>query len=155
MTETPPIPATLSALIRLAVADARALDREKYKPISSLWHCSLGPSEPCAICDAGAVIAGTLGMTGAVLPSDCGTHWTHALYALDWARRGDIRSALRHHALAKGDHLPSSLTARQAVEASIEKSGWLPLVTYHGWDDFEEHLEVMIALADLLEARGY
>ena len=59
------LPDKLSGLIRLAIADAGRLDRDKYTPYfldyhkpKRLWS---GQSDSCCICNAGAVIAGTLG----------------------------------------------------------------------------------------------
>ena len=78
----PPPPCDLIALIRLAVADARKLNRDLYVPESSDWHGGGTEYSSCPVCFAGAVIAGTLkGPRPELLgPSDF-PDWWNALYS--------------------------------------------------------------------------
>lgn len=53
-------PRNLSALIRIAVRDARALDRREFTANAHDW-LRVHP-HTCRVCLTGAVMAGTLGM---------------------------------------------------------------------------------------------
>ena len=98
---TPP-PGKLSDLLDLAIADARKLDRNHYKPLWSTWHAPGDKAGQCMMCLGGSIIAGTLGcpidtnveLTTKKRRSPLTTSiddelWRKALWALDFARGGD------------------------------------------------------------------
>lgn len=143
-------PKTLSGLIRLAVNDARKLDRDAYWPVCNTWHEPSGRQSGavCRICLAGAVIAGTLGA-----PTDADvrfldqiddTEWVDALTAIDHARTGKWRLArmkLGHEPTVKDD----------AAMASVA----YPLqMNFGNWEEFETHLHSLEERAAQLEAAG-
>ena len=89
-------PQTLSSLIRLAIDDARKLNRNVYAPLYSAWHAPDDTQSPqvCNICLAGAVIAGTLQapphayvawLEKAEIDD---REWANALIAVNYARMG-------------------------------------------------------------------
>lgn len=132
---------SLGALIEVAVEDARGLDREVYEPRWTKWHESLiletddGPRKVCAVCDAGAVIAGTLGRTPGNMghPVDFQANTRKALEALDMVRRGNLAGAFDELDLARNGWLPASSTKMRG--------------DYISWEGFDRHLRVMEKLA--------
>jgi len=91
------LPEKLSALIRLAVADAKSCEADsKYELNMSTWF-HRGEDE-CSVCMAGAVMARTLGVpegaefAGPAVYRDRAI--TNALFAVNYTRIGDIHSAL-------------------------------------------------------------
>ena len=85
---------SLVALARVAVEDARGLDRASYVPLSSLWVDLR--SEVCRVCFAGAVIVGSLDLppgTEAPRPNQFPWHTEQALMALELLRRGHVEDA--------------------------------------------------------------
>lgn len=144
----PRLPDTPSELIRLAVADARALSRERYHPNAQTWHESFGGR--CYICDAGAVMAGTLRLD----PDsriDLGTPYcpwtadTHGkLAALDCFRRGFI-----HHGLVEMGIRPPAGADAMSREAAHSANR-----NYDNWQEFDAHLEDMERTAAWLEGLG-
>ena len=76
-TTTNTLPNKLSALIEVAIQDARKLDRIRYSPNHLHYHSPQeswkSPVIPCCeVCDAGAVMAGTLRVIGElnIIPGD-------------------------------------------------------------------------------------
>ena len=87
---------SLAALIRVAIKDARGLDRTIYYPRYDRWHCPNGRTPQCSVCLAGAVVAGTLkapattALGGEYLEIDPYTAGEEkALVALDHVRLGE------------------------------------------------------------------
>ena len=143
------LPDKLSELIMVAVADAKKLDRSKYYPYFKTYHDKTGiaPDGLCEICDAGAVIAGTLnGDTGLTLaPSSfMSDDVARKLYALDAARDGDYDGAL--FTLEK--HTKDTSEAVRHVPVS-------PYSQYEGWEEFDKHLDIMKGVAKQLKELGY
>jgi len=101
--EIQPLPNTLSGMIRIALKDEdRVFKSSKYYIDMSEWHLppEYGPhenSKVCRVCLAGAVMAGTLGLSltacetpNSILPD----HEADRLASLDYIRTGDVRMAL-------------------------------------------------------------
>lgn len=148
-----------SQLIRVAVKDARKLDREIYKPHANLFHSPVfgdGNSafqrkkfKECYVCDAGAVIAGTLGAgkKSDKFPSKYSDAICKRLRAIDNLRTGDLYSACRH--LWGGNF--DTMQVRE-LEAKLGMPDWFSFI---GWDEMDEHLESLESYADDLEKAGY
>ena len=139
---------SLAELIRVAVRDARQLDKAMYYPTASVWHDPDAPTEEhqpaprCRVCDAGAVMAGTLGgkPNDERAPSDYNNRTGRALLALNHAREGDWEGAylqLRQYERAHG-------VKHQLQPRPVDTS-------YQGWSQFESHLDSMEPCADALE----
>ena len=154
------LPDKLSELIMVAVKDARKLDRTKYKPNARIYHAPLVGGGTCRICDAGAVMAGSLNVTyeasfiGNILldrfvraakidesDESMAEDAIKKLQALDWARSGMYVSAI--------NRLTGNLNpAIPGVTAS-------PYCSYSDWEEFDKHLEHMEGVAQQLKDLGY
>ena len=141
------LPDKLSELIIVAVKDARKLDRNKYCPSFINFHDpdEVHPSLPryCLICDAGAVMAGTLQVdfTQSAIP-DCFPDIEHKLIALDRARCGNYASALRYLGVERD----------WSFTKDIKVS---PFHDYYDWETFDKHLNHMEGVAKQLKDLGY
>ena len=154
----PDVPDSLSPLIRTAVSDARALDPAAYEPKYNLWHSSHPAA--CFICDAGAVVAGTLIPASDSLtpnttcyPNSFPHAWEQALHALDAARSGCISDALAYFRRAHDPGAPLDPSPFFELDDKIldllgpnEHSG------YTDWDSFHAHLAYMERVAEQLDA---
>ena len=153
-------PARLSDLITLAVADARSLDRDAYRPDAASWHLTgtrtAGAAARCRVCLAGCVIAGTLQAP----PADIAMYdptaddervltiedaeWREALFSLNHARDGHWRDAL--------------CSRRRFVDDDTAKAlGRIPCpkqTTFHDWAEFDDHLASLEDRAGRLRAIG-
>lgn len=145
---------SLAALIEVAVADARGLDRERYLPDHSTWHSpgyrASTDLHACCVCDAGAVIAGTLEGRpySHYYPVDYGDNTYIALIALDEVRRGLVGSALW-----RLDARSASPAARPSARSGNSRQtyhAWPTLArtaNYTEWSDFDAHLDALARLA--------
>ena len=150
-TNTPnALPDKLSELIDVAIQDAKKLDRDKYTPSYIYYYM---PEEPyydnasCYVCDAGAVMVGTLlvDKNSQADPSEFHVSTERKLDALDHARRGAYSMAV--------EQLGFCLTIRQAQALDkIQRSPWME---YRTWEDFDKHLSHMKRVAGQLRAMGY
>lgn len=87
-------PNSIVELVAIALGDMeRLVSSGKYTVYMNDWHRPKSDVNPCAVCFAGAVMAGTLGAvdTKYHIPSDFGTEWYKALTILDLIRRGVAR----------------------------------------------------------------
>ena len=150
MTEpTPKLPTVLSDLIALAISDARKLDREVYVPDFTEWHSPITDPEEegeCAICLAGAVIAGTLGLppTAPHYFGSCEYPDANAIRALEFVRCGGWEAAC--------DALGVSLTDRQ--RKSFNVLGETQFRFFDDWDEFDAHLASLEGILPRLRAIG-
>ena len=139
-----PLPDKLSELIELAVNDARKLDRNKYVPYFGEYHEVDLIAEPkiCYICDAGAVIAGTLQADPHVHVAayDYTPNVGNKLKALDLARTGHYRQALAYLGMTDVGIL------------TVPRSRYF---AYRNWEEFDKHLLQMKDVAQQLKALGY
>ena len=90
------LPSKLSALLRLAVKDAKAVSRRKaYRLEMGSWHRP-EPDGPCLVCMAGATMANTLKVDPRCMiePQELDESTRNKLYAIDSARAGAFQSAL-------------------------------------------------------------
>ena len=144
-----PLPNTLSELIMVAVNDARKLDRKKYWPYYASYHYAHPKHGGCSVCDAGAVMAGTLRLDHATTaePTDFPDSVQRKLLALDLARQGDYSSAIE---LIMDRDCENSHEALN--EEDFEDS---PYKDYEDWDEFECHLQHMEDIARQLKDLGY
>lgn len=147
MNPEPVLPRKPSALIRVAVSDARQLDPARYTPDAKTWHTARPWGEGCAVCDAGAVIAVTFGVkpSATVRPESierAGTiahDDTLALTALDEIRAGNYNLACKDLGLI--------VKARELEAVPLPTHG-----NYDTWPEFRDHLEEMEVIADAFEA---
>ena len=144
----PDLPDKPSELLRLAVDDARALDRTKYIPEYSTWHVyffmELQGRElesHCQVCFAGAVMAGTLKvprkttMRLEYFPESTQTK----LDALDFFRQGDP-----FHALATLGCLPKEEDIRMQLDKDLPQVNHNHFYDWVSFDKFLEQIEGMI-----------
>ena len=144
-----------SELIRVAVTDARSLDRSKYSPNAVKYH---SPSEKygCCICDAGAVMAGTLNASFMDIktPYRYPREIQRRLSAINQLRIGNLAGALLVLNVGRSLRYLNSLRddgKRVSSEISFKPSdAW-----FSDWKGMDRHLDSMEKYADLLEAEGY
>ena len=146
-----PVPRKLSRVIELAIADARKLDRRRYRPWWTRWHEPAASGE-CTICLAGAVIAGTLGCP-INMPIDMdeqtafsNERWRWALLALDRARTGEWELAL--HTLKNANRM------RGVPNAELRGIPVPDAIRFHDWESFDRHLASLADRARQLRAIG-
>ena len=107
MDAIPVVPEKFSELIRLAVADARSLDRTHYVPSSSVEYVEDVDDEDvddtcCEVSLAGSVLVGTLrsldrgNVTQHPSKSDY-PEWSSALITLGCVQRGEFSEGLGLH----------------------------------------------------------
>ena len=147
-------PAKLSALCRLAVADARGLDRTLYEPKWKDWHVPVwdedalpghGRVEKCQVCLAGSVIAGTLQCPiekeyfgdGELGWTD---DWDAAIEALDNVRYGNVSVAV---------HIHMGTDEAYAYRFPKVRHGG-----FEDWSEFDCHLIYVEEVAQVLEEHG-
>lgn len=155
----PKLPNTLSALLFLAVEDARTLDRTQYEPRYSFWHHPVAVQRPtgiqpaCRVCTAGALIAGTLGYAPETKFefSDQYTPDEFRLLAVERVRMGNVPGAL-------GDMETSRILAGEPAGPAwnrLEWEDWKPRSpAFRTWFGFDEHLSSIETLAKRLERAG-
>ena len=146
----------LSNLIRVATTDAKHLYLERgddYYPYYSEYHMphkTVWPEETadgkvrCHICDAGAVIAGTLksDITRGLIPPSFAFHDVSVvdkLRALDYVRLGALAHA--HRAFYDEEATP-----KQKSEY-VEMSKLLTNMEFVGWHEFMLHIASLEVLA--------
>ena len=160
----------LSELIRDSAKDAMQVDHSKYTPHYKYWHYPQ-PLGGCAICFAGAVIAGRIPKTFTLLsPADlthchrCGSprpffnekfteYEIDQLGALESVRKGDLRYAWERL------HVPldeTTVTQRRRLgelelKIAVNLDRWIPQRYFSNWTDFDEFLVSMESLATALE----
>ena len=95
------LPDELSALIRVAVADAKLVEQDpRYKLDMTKWHTPLPNDETekavCNVCLAGCVVAKSLGISPDqhFEPGSSNTPLRQKLYALDSVRVGEATAAV-------------------------------------------------------------
>ena len=136
----------LPALVRVAVADARCLDREVYLPWSSEWHKPLSGGI-CQVCLAGAVIADTLDSTEDMdlVPDSFDNYTRDALDALDQVRRGHVDRAMD---ILLGDRFGTSGRKNGLDDELREHRDWL---SFGDWAEFDDALDRLEVLADSMD----
>lgn len=155
----PPPPDKLSELVRLVLKDGRALDRSLYLPVSSVWHEPVDDQTDaryplCRVCDAGAVMAGTLGSPPEISLRliDYPDAWRSALAAVDHLRQGDYVLAASMLLLAS---VRGFLSKEQIDHLDLLQESWPPAVSsFRGWEEFSDHLQSLEELAGYLEEVG-
>ena len=146
MTTTTTLPDTPSELIRLAIKDARSLDRRAYKASFQSWHVMFDLETRCSVCFAGAVIAGTLGAEPSQrLDPFCYDEDTRGkLRALDFFRDGAPVDALIRLGFARS--VASGIAAE--LPEPVDR-------TFNSWIRFDSFLTSMGKIADDLERQGW
>ena len=124
----PSPPRDLAALIRMAVQDARKLDRLQYEPDAANWHL---PGKPCLVCFGGAVMVGTFGICSEseFHPHLASKDWDIALYALEYVRSANWME------LAANGWLTDAEADAMADMHESESSG------FQSWKAFDEFLD--------------
>ena len=162
---TKQLPDTLSELIRLAVKDARGLDRRTYIPNYTTYYDWFGgsgdpyPAE-CSLCFAGAVIAGTLNAphgddeSVVMTPLQYDSDTAKKLRALDCFRSEDYYNAFRLLGLDHNKDVDYKLY-RMRAEQSQRRDMTMSVNLFYGWDEFDAFLSDMDKAADILEAHGF
>lgn len=113
----------LSSLIWMALGDlAKCETDEKYMVDMSFYHVPDEDLDKCVVCFAGAVIAMTMSAPRDAVrePSDYPAEWTDALRALDLARRGWMRDAVRE----LGQPVPDGLRQRAITSYDLHPASF-------------------------------
>ena len=159
METIPPVPEKFSDLIRLAIADARSLDRTRYAPSSSISFPSgdEDSDDRCAVNLAGSVLVGTLRSLDRRKvrqhPSDSDyPEWSSALITLGSIERGSFPEAM-------GLHMEDLNLSTDAVMEVINAIGGPLLGTivsdFESWEEFDRHLAGLDVIANILQELGY
>lgn len=111
------LPTKLSACVRLALEDLRAVEKAKktYKiEMNRTYHSPNITTKQCIVCFAGAVMAKTMNLNPKqdLEPSDFNYHNRARLYALDHLREGNVESAFQE----VGREFPYGLAEHVVVE---------------------------------------
>ena len=152
----PVLPDKLSDLIELAVKDARSLNRDKYRPHWEYWHASFVPEDGgmCSVCLAGAVMAGTMGVSHEVSahPYLYSAEEREKLLALDNVREGNVPLAL------------VKINPDISFELALEIFRWMPSSSkvfdsswgsFNDWEQFDRLLIWCSKVAVELRKLGY
>ena len=155
-------PRTLTAALRVAVADARRLEAQHkgghasidVMPDSTRWYTpdvdEAGEVQRCEVCLAGALIAQRLTaaeMTSVVTPADWEEPWYDVLLAIDAMRLGKWHSAARHIDRARGEDIGAAQGCRERFrtlmrervdEHTLDVQG-----QFRGWKAFSRFLDTM------------
>lgn len=149
------LPDKLSALIRVAVADMRKVQAdERYTLDAWEWHTATnepGDAPLCAVCMAGAVIAGTLGTNPehSASPDDFAAPISRKLEALDSVRCGELACAAMVLAGVDSDNdLPEENLATYETASDVIESAYRNAGT--GFATLESYEQA----ADILEKAG-
>lgn len=107
---TTKLPDKPSELIRLSLGDLRraGANPRQYTVNMSRWHHPLPTGKRCLVCQAGAVMAFSLGakIESYALPSDFDRDTERKLLAIDWFRDGDIERGLKEMRISWPAGLP-------------------------------------------------
>ena len=138
-------PEKMSELIRLAITDGQRLDREIYTPDAHTWH-ELFDDGFCGVCDAGAVMAGTLKAepSNQIDAEFFGVEWGRALTALDAVREGAMVVAY-----ARFTGKPMS-----EVRGKVKKIRGPEHGEFEDWPEYELHLDELDRVAQEFEDLG-
>ena len=125
------LPKQPSLLLRVAIMDARTLNRTMYSPQWARYHEPNRGGGPCWVCFAGAAMAGSLGVAHDkhVRPEDLGAN-KDQLRALDSMRDGEWREAFAQLGI------PPDLVPHGLSRGSSRGSHRL----FHSWGEFDRHL---------------
>ena len=151
--KSPKPPKHLSDLMLLAVKDARSLPRNQYTPNAYTFHAPniFGNKPTCQVCDAGAIIAGTLrAPLGEHFTPSNFPEWRTALEALDCARTGDYNDAinlLRYGVGMDGGGDPDGFNW-QKYSAPVASN-------FEDWEAFDMHLDSLQDIAMKLKEDGF
>ena len=134
----PEPPERLSDLIELAINDGSKLDPAYYEPRWNQWHWGWGEGphwSRCAVCLAGAVIAGTLHASPVLdlRPGDFGPDWQRALMDLEEVRRGNFGMIDYYRLTFDRKRLPAPEYPH-----------------FRDWPSFERHLESLKPIVAIL-----
>lgn len=157
-----PLPDKLSELLRLAITDARALDRKKYTPHSGYFHTGLTKDNPyskpglkgdtCRVCLAGAVIANTLKVSiNRRFQSYLFGGNAEKLYAIDHLRKGELYNAITTLHIDPDSLSKEQLSGVEGIQSLTNR--WTPFsLSFHSWEEMDRSLKRMERLATRLEA---
>lgn len=136
----PVLPDKPSALIRVALADLRAVEKNPLYDVNmDFWHMpAVDPTDTCSVCFAGAVMAQRLGIdiTDSAGPLDFEQKTFDKLTGLNYFRQGKIEGALEMMEIDR----PHGIKRH------------MPVVPYE--DDSEQFHEDMQEIATYLEDIG-
>ena len=139
---------TLHGLLRVALDDARKVDRYRYRPKGLNWHSQRKPGKRCKVCLAGFVMAGHLQASrkASLDPNHYQQQTGSRLLAIDALRCGDIRHAFHH---LHGRRIPvlSLPYCDMRNQAKAVKD-------FKSWKDWDAAVPVYEHLHDVLKEAG-
>ena len=160
----PEPPATLSALLTLALDDADHLDGDRYEPRADVYHQPEPPPYPgCGVCLAGMVMAATLRATPRQQrePANYPPTWERPLYAVDDLRRGRLVFALgtlRAGSPGAAEYAGSVSDGERAALRTVERGGAVAAMReaadFHDWADFHQFATAARVVVGELAAAG-
>ena len=147
MTTKNKLPTKLSALLRVAVGDAKKCARDpRYTLVMATWHDpNYGNRGSCSVCMAGAVMAQRLGTKPYDMAVPAHTEHGLALNAIDMMRDGDFDGAATNL-------LPPSHTHDDDI---LDKAAAVVMKTYrNNRDGGRAQWSSNLAAARILEGAG-
>ena len=144
------VPDKLSALVRLAIEDGEALDRNVYSAFAFNWHIPLENSDwECEVCLAGMVIANSFKVSRDTIVdidqfSDGSVR--NKLSAINAFRAGYIGEALGYLGYANPGHALANKGIPLRVDFQYEG--------FHGWGEYDLFIEEALPIVEQLETAG-
>ena len=136
---------SLAALGRVAVKDAKSLDRTNYLPDYTEWHGHRPDLDVCEVCLAGAVLARSMGhIKETVKPHLLPDAFMRVLNALDHLRSGSFVFAYRNLQL----HTYARCLENEEGVIAIPPLEW---GEFMGWREFDLHISSLERVLDGLE----
>ena len=135
-------PDTMADFLEATIADARGLNRKRYRPEAELWHSPAFNGE-CRVCLAGCFIAAKLrpAINTDIDIADVSSAVANKLKALDFMRTGNWSVAFKFFYSV----LPDSDTERQLNELPIPADPY-----FATWIEFDLHLRSLDAIVPRL-----
>ncbi len=139
------LPETMAGLLKVAIIDARKLDRSIYLPYHNDWHDADSSAIYCEICLAGSVIAGSLKIAHSMTVSSRSfdERTEELLDALDKMRCGLWSEAFDLiYKRTPSLHIHDYLQALSPPDHS----------TFDGWKEFDSHLASLESMLPQLDS---
>ena len=136
---------TLHGLLRVALDDARKVDRDVYLPVKLQWHYA-DTGKQCEVCLAGFVMVRHLRANPweSLLPAVYREQTQRRLLAIDALGRGEVETAWSHL------HPAISPPYQELFEQAEAVAG----AHFNSWEDWDAEMPVYERLHDALKEAG-
>ena len=158
------LPNRLTALVTLALEEAKKLDRELYNPASWTWHDPSFDGIPCRVCLAGCLIAGPLRGDAGRSMQLCyfDLEIRMKLLAVESFRKGHFGGALLRTLQIDGStddpYSESAVKVDRKIDEMDEEQYSVLMNTYSefvNWNQFDAFTLYAKRVVGLLERMGY